>query len=86
MTVETSKLASLIHATPTKAVLYITGGGTDVLPLLLNRGGGSATLLSARVPYANEETIELLGGTPVSCVRRFVQPDYKVSPACIRRK
>ena len=58
------QVVSLIHATPTKAVLYITGGGTEVLPMLLERGGGSATLLSARVPYANAETTELLGGEP----------------------
>ena len=58
------QIVPLIHATPTKAVLYITGGGTEVLPMLLERGGGSATLLSARVPYANAETVELLGGEP----------------------
>lgn len=58
------QIVPLIHATPTKAVLYITGGGTEVLPMLLERGGGSATLLSARVPYANAETAELLGGEP----------------------
>jgi len=58
------QIVPLIHATPTKAVLYITGGGTEVLPMLLVRGGGSATLLSARVPYANAETAELLGGEP----------------------
>ena len=60
----TEELVPLIHATPTKAVLYITGGGTEVLPMLLKRGGGSATILSARIPYANSETVELLGGTP----------------------
>jgi nicotinamide mononucleotide adenylyltransferase len=54
----------LIHATSIKVVLYITGGGTEVLPNLLKRGGGSATLLSARIPYANAETAELLGGEP----------------------
>ena len=58
------QLASLIHETPTKAVLIITGGGTEVLPMLLKRGGGSATLLSACVPYANAETAALLGGEP----------------------
>jgi hypothetical protein len=58
------ELVPLIHKTSTKVVLIITGGGTDVLPMLLRRGGGSATLLSARVPYANTETVELLGGEP----------------------
>src|ERR1035437_6267149 len=63
-TMTPEELVPLIHKTATKAVLIITGGGTEVLPMLLKRGGGSATLLSARVPYANAETIQLLGGKP----------------------
>jgi hypothetical protein len=58
------ELVPLIHETATKAVLIITGGGTEVLPMLLKRGGGSATLLSALVPYEQAETAQLLGGTP----------------------
>ena len=61
---DTDTLIPKIHETRTKAVLIITGGGTEVLPVLLKRGGGSATLLSAVVPYANAETVELLGGEP----------------------
>ena len=63
-TMTPEELVPLIHKTSTKVVLIITGGGTEVLPMLLKLGGGSATLLSARVPYANAETTELLGGTP----------------------
>jgi hypothetical protein len=63
-TMNPEELVPLIHATATKAVLFITGGGTEVLPMLLKRGGGSATLLSALVPYANAETAKLLGGVP----------------------
>jgi hypothetical protein len=57
-------LVDKIHATRTKTVIIVTGGGTEILPMLLKRGGGSATLLSAVVPYEQLETDELLGGKP----------------------
>lgn len=53
-----------INSTPTKAVMIVTGGGSGIFPLLLERGGGSGTLLSGIVPYVQEETIGLLGGKP----------------------
>ena len=61
-------LTEQIHDTPTKAVLIITGGGTEVLPMLLKRGGGSATLLSAVVPYCEAESAQLLGAMPEKMV------------------
>jgi len=57
-------LVQAIHARPIKAALILTGGGAGVLPTLLACGGGSATLISAEIPYAVEETVALLGGTP----------------------
>jgi hypothetical protein len=47
-----------------RAVLYLAGGGTEVVPMLLARGGGSATLLSARVPYAPDDFRGALGCDP----------------------
>ena len=46
------------------AVVYLAGGGTEVLPILLARGGGSATLLSARVPYDPADFLAILGADP----------------------
>jgi len=53
-------------------VVITTGGGTDIFPMLLRRGGGSATLLSGLVPYGVEDTCELLGGRPDKVVSREV--------------
>lgn len=53
-----------IHKTPTKAVIIATGGGTGIFPIMLERGGGSSTLLSGMIPYSQDETISILGGKP----------------------
>ncbi len=47
-----------------KAVAYIAGGGSEVLPMLLARGGGSATVLGARILYAPDDFREALGCDP----------------------
>ena len=57
-------LVDKIHATPTKVVLFIAGGGLGIFEVLTHRGGGSATLLAGLIPNDPEETIELLGHTP----------------------
>lgn len=57
-------LAALINKTSTRAVIIATGGGTGIFPLLLERGGGSSTLLSGMIPYAQEETIGIMAGKP----------------------
>jgi hypothetical protein len=60
---EIAELVARIHADgSTRGVLYLTGGGSEVLPMLLARGGGSNTLLSARIPYAPEDFRATLGG------------------------
>lgn len=62
------ELVAKINSTPTRAVIISTGGGTDIFPMLLRRGGGSATLLSGMIPYSESETHELLGGKPTKLV------------------
>jgi nicotinic acid mononucleotide adenylyltransferase len=59
-----TELIDHLHTLPTKAVIITTGGGTDIFPMLLQRGGGSATLISGLIPYSEAESIELLGGKP----------------------
>ena len=57
-------LVDRIHKTPARGVIIPTGGGTGIFATILKRGGGSATLISGRIPYAEAETIEILGGKP----------------------
>jgi len=53
-----------IHASGHKAVLAITGGGTGAINRLLERGGGSAFLLEAIVPYSQESLAGFIGHAP----------------------
>jgi len=62
--ITTKELVKRIHATPQRGVIFATGGGTDIYPMLLRRGGGSATLLDGQIPYKETRTDELLGGKP----------------------
>ena len=58
-------LARRIHAAGgPKVVLNIAGGGTEVFPWLLTRGGGSATLLAGRIPYDPADFHAILGVNP----------------------
>jgi len=58
-------LARRIHeANGSKAVIYASGGGTEIFPWLLSRGGGSATLLSGRIPYDPADFQAILGANP----------------------
>jgi len=47
-----------------KVVLYVTGGGTEVFPILLAGGGGSATLIAGRIPYDPNDFRAALGHDP----------------------
>ena len=59
------ELARRIHAADgPKVVLNIAGGGTEVFPWLLTRGGGSATLLAGRIPYDPADFHAILGVNP----------------------
>jgi len=58
-------LVRRLHATAgPKAMVYVAGGGTEVFPWLLSRGGGSATLLAGRIPYDPADFIAILGADP----------------------
>ncbi|KAJ7954144.1 Nucleotidylyl transferase superfamily protein [Quillaja saponaria] len=53
-----------IHSSPTQAVLYISGGASQVLGWLLSVPGASNTVLEVVVPYSRMSTIQLLGKIP----------------------
>jgi hypothetical protein len=59
------ELADRINAVETtKGVVYVAGGGSEVFPMLLARGGGSATLLAGRILYAPDDFRDALGCDP----------------------
>ncbi len=47
-----------------KAVIYVAGGGSEVFPMLLARGGGSASLLAGRILYEPIDFRQALGHDP----------------------
>jgi len=50
-----------IHSSPYQTVLYLAGGASQVLGLLLSVPGASNTVLEAVVPYSRMSLIQLLG-------------------------
>ena len=53
-----------LHAGPHRGVIHLTGGGSLLLSDLLQVPGASATLLEARIPYAQSSLAALLGAPP----------------------
>ena len=47
-----------------KFALYMTGGGTGVIPALLDKGGASKYIVDIQVPYSCEAINQLLGAAP----------------------
>ncbi|KAK1298627.1 hypothetical protein QJS10_CPB14g00425 [Acorus calamus] len=54
-------LVEAIHATPTQAVLYLSGGASQALGWLLSIPGASNTVLETLVPYSRTSMSLLLG-------------------------
>jgi nicotinamide mononucleotide (NMN) deamidase PncC len=50
-----------VHASPVRAVVHVTGGAAQSLGWIMSVPGASRTLLEARVPYAREAMVDLLG-------------------------
>ena len=60
----TTDIVKNLHDRPHRGVIYVTGGGSLVLSDLLCVPGASATLLEARIPYAEASLASLLGAPP----------------------
>ena len=60
----TTDIVRKLHDRPHRGVIYVTGGGSLVLSDLLQVPGASATLLEARIPYAQASLAPLLGAPP----------------------
>ena len=63
-----SGLIARIHATDTRGVLVVTGGGVAALSWLLGVPGASRTVLEGTVPYATAALAELIGHEPAQAV------------------
>ncbi|WP_145249063.1 nucleotidyl transferase family protein [Aeoliella mucimassa] len=58
------ELIQAIHASPMRAVIAMTGGGSSAIGELLTVPGGSQTVLDAQVPYSLAALSEWLGAEP----------------------
>lgn len=61
----------LIHKSPTKIVLYVTGGASHVSSWLLSVPGASGTMLEAVVPYDRLAFVDLIGKEAASALDSF---------------
>ena len=61
---ETHPHIEKIHATPQKAVVAVSGAGTQAVAWLLGVAGASRTILEALVPYGRESMSSFLGFEP----------------------
>ncbi|KAJ4709876.1 Nucleotidylyl transferase superfamily protein [Melia azedarach] len=57
-------IVEAIHATPTQAVVYVAGGASQALGMLMSVPGATNTVLEAVVPYSRMSMIQLLGKIP----------------------
>jgi hypothetical protein len=64
MFVTIQQLVKSIHASPTRLVLAVAGGGSRAIAELLEVPGASHTLLEAAVPYTESALTAWLGGKP----------------------
>ncbi|KAK3189347.1 hypothetical protein Dsin_028908 [Dipteronia sinensis] len=63
-----------IHACPTQAVLYLSGGASQALGMLMSVPGASNTVLEAVVPYTRMSMLQLLGKIPSNyCSRKTAE-------------
>ncbi|XP_057482060.1 uncharacterized protein LOC130768992 isoform X2 [Actinidia eriantha] len=68
-------LVEAIHSSPTQAVLYLSGGASQALGLLMSVPGASNTVLEAVVPYSTMSMVQLLGKVPTQFAGRQTSED-----------
>ncbi|KAL8112193.1 hypothetical protein AgCh_019764 [Apium graveolens] len=64
MDVGIKSVVEAIHASPTQAVLYFSGGASQAVGWLMSVPGASNTVLEVTVPYSRMSMIQLLGMVP----------------------
>ena len=89
MDADTLTLIESVHATPTRAVLAVTGAGSQALAWLLGVGGASRTVLEATV-RDSERALELaqiqfrVGSTDLRAVEQNQLALYSARTARLR--
>lgn len=68
-----------IHASPTRAVVYVAGGASQALAWLLSVPRASETILEASVPYCRLSMAQLLGKTPSQYVSKETAEDIAMA-------
>ncbi|KAL8549522.1 hypothetical protein ACS0TY_008380 [Phlomoides rotata] len=68
-------MVEAIHANPTQAVLYLSGGASQAFGWLMSVPGASNTVLEAIVPYSRMSMIQLLGKVPSPFTSRQTAED-----------
>jgi len=58
------QLVRQIHASPTRVVVALAGGGSGAISRLLEMPGASRTVLEVVVPYSEPAMTDWLGGPP----------------------
>lgn len=58
------QIVKQIQNSKLKMVIAITGGGSEIIPMLLRSGGGSSYLIEAIVPYSQNSLISFLKREP----------------------
>lgn len=72
---ETLKAAiEIIHESPIKAVLFVTGGASHAPSWLLSVPGASNTILECRVPYERRVFIDIVGSEAAAAMESFSSP------------
>lgn len=61
----------LIHDSPARVVLFVTGGASHLSSWLLSVPGASSTVLEHRVPYSQSSFLETVGAERASKIRSF---------------
>ncbi|CAN6445963.1 unnamed protein product [Victoria cruziana] len=61
-----------IHASPSRVVLYITGGASQALGWLMSVPGASNTVIEVLVPYSRASMAQLLGKVPTQFASRHI--------------
>lgn len=61
----------VIHESPTKAVIYVSGGASHALSWLLSVPGASGTVIECRVPYDRPAFIDAVGSEAAAAVNSY---------------
>ncbi len=78
MDAEVSRLIALLHQSPYRCILAVTGGGASAIAWLLSVPGASRTVLEASVPYCEDSLGEYLGATPEAYCSVAVSQDMAI--------